>query len=181
MAPSHNIMLAYPLCNQYFYVILIARGGASRFLIHQTIIDVDLKVKHKLKKIICERWGDKIISKNKKQKYYAIKEGKGVKNKIVRTWSECKELVLGYPSIYKSFSTEEEARKYLNGIKDKDIPVIQDKVKINIQSSKKRRSSTKAISFRVPNEIYNEFIKKVDETGLDKDKILLEMIKEWIE
>ena len=79
------------------------------------------------------------------------------------------------------FSTEEEARKYLNGIKDKDIPVIQDKVKINIQSSKKRRSSTKAISFRVPNEIYNEFIKKVDETGLDKDKILLEMIKEWIE
>ena len=74
-----------------------------------------------------------------------------------------------------------EARKYLNGIKDKDIPVIQDKVKINIQSSKKRRSSTKAISFRVPNEIYNEFIKKVDETGLDKDKILLEMIKEWIE
>ena len=69
----------------------------------------------------------------------------------------------------------------LNGIKDKDIPVIQDKVKINIQSSKKRRSSTKAISFRVPNEIYNEFIKKVDETGLDKDKILLEMIKEWIE
>ena len=114
------------------------------------------------------------MSKKKKQKYYAIKEGKGVKNKIVRTWTECKELVLGYPSIYKSFSTEEEARKYLNGIKDKDIPVIQDKVKINIQSSKKRRSSTKAI-------IYNEFIKKVDETGLDKDKILLEMIKEWIE
>ena len=89
------------------------------------------------------------MSKKKKQKYYAIKEGKGVKNKIVRTWTECKELVLGYPSIYKS--------------------------------SKKRRSSTKAISFRVPNEIYNEFIKKVDETGLDKDKILLEMIKEWIE
>ena len=80
------------------------------------------------------------MSKKKKQKYYAIKEGKGVKNKIVRTWTECKELVLGYPSIYKSFSTEEEARKYLNGIKDKDIPVIQDKVKINIQSSKKRRS-----------------------------------------
>ena len=28
---------------------------------------------------------------------------------------------------------------------------------------------------------YNDFIKKVDETGLDIDKILLEMIKEWIE
>ena len=30
-------------------------------------------------------------------------------------------------------------------------------------------------------DVYNDFIKKVDETGLDKDKILLEMIKEWIE
>ena len=46
---------------------------------------------------------------------------------------------------------------------------------------RKRRSSTKAINFRVPNEVYNEFIKKVDETGLDRDKILLEMIKEWID
>ena len=47
----------------------------------------------------------------KKQKYYAIKEGKGVKNKIVRTWTECKELVLGYPSIYKSFYTEEDLQQ----------------------------------------------------------------------
>ena len=132
-------------------------------------------------KIQCERWGDKIMSKKKKQKYYAIKEGKGVKNKIVRTWSECKELVLGYPSIYKSFYTEEEAIKFLGGINDKDIPAIKEKIKVNIQSSKKRRSSTKAINFRVPNEVYNEFIKKVDEAGLDRDKILLEMIKEWID
>lgn len=121
------------------------------------------------------------MSKKKKQKYYAIKEGKGVKNKIVRTWSECKELVLSYPSIYKSFYTEEEARKYLSGINDKDITAIKEKIKVNIESSKRRRSSTKAINFRVPNDIYNEFIKKVDETGLDKDKILLEMIKEWID
>lgn len=121
------------------------------------------------------------MSKKKKQKYYAIKEGKGVKNKIVRTWSECKELVLGYPSIYKSFYTEEEAIKFLGGINDKDIPTIKEKIKVNIQSSKRRRSSTKAINFRVPNDIYNDFIKKVDETGLDRDKILLEMIKEWID
>ena len=121
------------------------------------------------------------MSKKKKQKYYVIKEGKGVKNKIVRTWSECKELVLGYPSIYKSFYTEEEARKYLSSIKAKDIPVIKEKVKVNIESSKKRRASTKAINFRIPNDVYSEFIKKVDETGLDRDKILLEMIKEWID
>ena len=51
------------------------------------------------------------MSKKKKQKYYAIKEGKGVKNKIVRTWTECKKLVLGYPSIYKSFYTEEDLQQ----------------------------------------------------------------------
>ena len=36
------------------------------------------------------------MSKKKKQKYYAIKEGKGVKNKIVRSWDECKEFVHEY-------------------------------------------------------------------------------------
>lgn len=116
-----------------------------------------------------------------KVKYYAIKEGKGVKNKIVMSWNECKEIVLGYPSIYKSFNTEEEAIKYLNGIKDKDVPIIKEKVKANIKAKKERKATTRAISFRVPNDIYNEFINKVKETGMDKDKILLEMIKEWIE
>ena len=116
-----------------------------------------------------------------KVKYYAIKEGKGVKDKIVMSWNECKEIVLGYPSIYKSFNTEEEAIKYLNGIKDKDVPIIKEKVKANIKAKKERKATTRAISFRVPNDIYNEFINKVKETGMDKDKILLEMIKEWIE
>ena len=53
-----------------------------------------------------------------KNKYYAIKKGKGVTDKIVSSWDECKELVLGYPSIYKSFKTEEEALEYLGSIKD---------------------------------------------------------------
>ena len=54
----------------------------------------------------------------KQQKYYAIKEGKDVKNKIVRTWSECEALVKCYPSVYKSFKTEDEALEYLGTIKD---------------------------------------------------------------
>lgn len=54
----------------------------------------------------------------KQQKYYAIKVGKGVKDKIVTSWSECEALVKGYPSVYKSFKTEEEALEYLGAIKD---------------------------------------------------------------
>ena len=40
-----------------------------------------------------------------KQKYYAIKLGKGVRDKIVTSWSECEALVKGYKSVYKSFKT----------------------------------------------------------------------------
>lgn len=40
-----------------------------------------------------------------KQKFYAIKKGKGVENKIVSTWEECKSLVEGYHSEFKSFKT----------------------------------------------------------------------------
>lgn len=57
--------------------------------------------------------GSKTNKKNIKKKYYAIKEGKGVKDKIVTTWTECKELVLCYPAVYKSFKT---AKKTLAGI-----------------------------------------------------------------
>lgn len=49
-----------------------------------------------------------------KQKYYAIKEGNGVKDKIVRTRDECEKFVKSYPSVYKSFLTEDKALKYLN-------------------------------------------------------------------
>lgn len=53
-----------------------------------------------------------------KKRFYAIKKGKGnTKNKILETWSECKDLVLGYPAEYKGFATKEEAEIYL-GIKN---------------------------------------------------------------
>lgn len=57
---------------------------------------------------------------------------------------------------------------------------MKDKIKKSIEASKKKRATTKAINFRVPNKIYDDFMNKVEESGLTKDKILLEMIKEWI-
>lgn len=119
-------------------------------------------------------------SKKTKSKYYAIKAGKGVKNKIVRSWSECKELVHGYPAIYKSFLTEEEALKYLGSIKEEDVAAIKETVKKHIETSKKKKATTRSLSFRVPKEVYDGFIAKVETEGYDKDKVLTEMLKEWI-
>jgi len=38
----------------------------------------------------------------KKTKFYAIKEGDGVNNLIVKTWNGCSKLVLEYNLVYKS-------------------------------------------------------------------------------
>lgn len=48
-------------------------------------------------------------------KYYAVKKGReGVAPAIYTSWNECKEQVQGVSgAIYKSFSTEEEAREYI--------------------------------------------------------------------
>lgn len=48
-----------------------------------------------------------------KYNYYAIKVGNNVKDLIVEKWEECKEYVIGYPSVYKGFKTRKEAKRYL--------------------------------------------------------------------
>ena len=64
--------------------------------------------------------------KNKRQKFYAIKIGKGVENKIVTSWEECKGLVQGFPAVYKSFLTIEEAVKYLDTV---DVDKVRDQAR----------------------------------------------------
>ena len=52
-------------------------------------------------------------TKGKTHKWYAIKKTKGVENKIVTSWAECERLVKGNYAVYKSFTSEALARKYL--------------------------------------------------------------------
>lgn len=88
-------------------------------------------------------------------KYYGVKQG--IKPGVYTTWPECQEQVKGYKgALYKSFSTEEEAKTYVygdikqainiavtgedienikwelhgirEGLKERDIPFILDKV-----------------------------------------------------
>ena len=120
----------------------------------------------------------------KQEKYYAIKDGKGVKNKIVKTWSECKELVLGYPAIYKSFKTEEEAKEYIEAIKD-----VKKKLEDNkkaIEHNKARKKGTVSIAYifkgvRIDREVAEEFQAKCHDLNISKEKILNELIKEWVD
>lgn len=117
------------------------------------------------------------MSKKVKKKYYAIKEGKNVKNIIVNTWGECSKLVLGYNSVYKSFLTKEEAEKYLITV---DVTKVKAQSKKGMEERKIRKATTKVLQIRLPSEIYNDFLKKCDELELDSDKTLENMIREWI-
>ena len=117
------------------------------------------------------------MSKKKKVKYYAIKEGIGVKDRIVTSWEECSKLVLGYNSVYKSFRTEEEAKEYLGKV---DVNKVKEQTKIGIEVSKKKRATTKAINLRVSNELYKDFEDKCNNMNIDKDKAIIMLIEEWV-
>ena len=72
-----------------------------------------------------------------KNKYYAIKEGKGVKNKIVRSWEECKKYVHGYSAVYKSFKTQEECNEYFKTVNPEKI---KEQTKYQMEKKKKLKN-----------------------------------------
>ena len=120
----------------------------------------------------------------KQQKYYAIKVGKGVKDKIVTSWSECEALVKCYPSVYKSFKTEDEALEYLKAIKDVNKKLEENNKAKEYNKAKKRGTVSIANVFkgvRIDKEVAEEFEAKCNDLNISKEKILNELIKEWVE
>lgn len=119
-----------------------------------------------------------------KQKYYAIKIGKGVKDKVVTTWAECEKLVKGYPAVYKSFKTEEEALEYLKAIKDVDKKLEENNKAMEYNKAKKK-GTVSVVNLlkgvRIDKVIAEEFEAKCKDLNISKDKILNELIKEWVE
>ena len=116
-----------------------------------------------------------------KQKYYAIKLGKGVRDKIVTSWSECEALVKGYQSVYKSFKTEEEALEYLKAIKDVDKTLEE-----NNKAMEYKKKGTVSVAnllkgVRIDKVIAEEFESKCNDLNISKEKILNELIKEWVD
>ena len=117
------------------------------------------------------------MSKKKaKSKFYAIKEGNGVSNLIVNTWGECSKLVLGYNSVYKSFKTREEAEDYLGYTKGLEKKIVKTK-----DVKKYNRWNKEVLRVDLSKDIYEKFIIKCNDIGLSKEKVIREMIKEWLD
>lgn len=120
------------------------------------------------------------MSKTNK-KYYAIKEGNGVKNIILENWSECQPLVLGYSAVYKSFKTEEEAKKYLDGMGEKEVKKAKERIAKAIKKDKEKKATTVSIQTRIPKELYEKFLKRCEIIGLNEKKALHSLMQETFE
>lgn len=105
-----------------------------------------------------------------KNKFYAIKKGNGVQNKVVSSWSECKKLVEGYNSEFKSFKNKEDALKYLGIEPQKEI------INLEIQNKTKQKNS---FTVQISNELYSDFLNKCKSKHLSKDMILGFIINQW--
>lgn len=117
------------------------------------------------------------MAKKAQKKYYAIKEGKGVKDKTVNTWAECQKLVLGYPAVYKSLKTKDEAMEYLGNV---NVEKIKKQAEKGMEFKKKQKATTKVLSARLEKELVEDFEKKCEEMGLTKEIILKGMLEEWL-
>ncbi|EAK0771662.1 MAG: RNase H1/viroplasmin domain-containing protein [Clostridium celatum] len=118
-----------------------------------------------------------MAKKKAKSKFYAIKDGRGVKDIIVTSWSECSKLVLGYNAVYKSFPTEEEAKKYLGSV---DVEKVKEQAKKGMEERKIKKETTRSFNIRLPKEMYKEFEKQCNSMDLDKEKAILLLIDEWL-
>lgn len=114
----------------------------------------------------------------KKKKWYAIKDGKGVKDIIFTSWTECEKVVKGYPAIYKSFRSEEEAKNYLDNIQDGEIENIRKRHKEARQYNENRKLTTKAlVGIRIPIELYVILENKSKNEAVNIEELLIEAIK----
>lgn len=93
----------------------------------------------------------------KKEKYYAVAEGRGVVPNIYTSWDECKEVVGAYKGAkYKSFKTSKEAIVYLAA----DIGISLEDIVTKCEHLKKYKSSLdKQESSQIVNNIKDDRIR----------------------
>ena len=111
-------------------------------------------------------------------KYYAIKYAKGIQNKIVRSWEECKQQVTGTTAIYKSFKSEIEAIQYLKSIPDKDVPKLVQKYEYIAKVNKAKQESIQTIkSLQVSKELYTAISNTAQKNNTTVEEVVVYCLK----
>lgn len=126
---------------------------------------------------------DKVVMLMAKKRFYAIKKGKGnTKNKIVETWSECKDLVLGYPAEYKGFATKEEAEIYLGikNVSNNEVYIKTNSKKMRLKKRKNRNKDKTILEVEICKDLYREFSDECSSLDISENDIIVNLIKEWL-
>lgn len=136
---------------------------------HKLIDDyVDEKPKKEFKEI---------SKKAKKEKWYAVKIGNNnIQDMIYKTWEECKKATEGYNSVFKSFETKEEAKKYLETV---NVEKVLEQ-KAYVLEMKNKDKSSKNINIKLSDEMYQELLKKSKESKIDIENLIKFAISNYI-
>lgn len=103
-----------------------------------------------------------------KVKFYAVRKGRN--NGIYNTWNECKEQINGFSGAeYKSFTTIEEAKSYINGENSVKIQEGKELVKAYVDGSYEH--SIREYGSGVVIIKNEEVIKTYSKKGNDKDLV----------
>lgn len=118
-------------------------------------------------------------------KFYAVAKGKSGVPKVLNTWDECKKEVIGCKgAIYKSFTSREEAVKFINlhGIKFQDSSNIRNNNHYDISNDNSGIRVYVDGSFMIEKENFsyglavvkdNEVIYEDNGVGYDKEAVAL--------
>ena len=116
--------------------------------------------------------------KTKPKKYYAIKEGKGVTNKIVDTWEECKKYVNGYNAVYKSFFSIEECEEYLGTVNVEKVKASKEYVMEQKRIKKETKGNT--ININISEEMKRDLELRSKKVGLKVDDIIRFALNQYL-
>lgn len=138
---------------------------------------IDDYVDEKPKKEFKEKAKKEFKEKPKKEKWYAVKIGKNnIQDMIYKTWEECKEVTDGYDSVFKSFDTKEDAEKYLDTV---DVEKVLKQKAYAIERKNKEKLS-KDINIKLNQDMYQELLKKSQESKVDIENLIKIAISEYI-
>ena len=98
--------------------------------------------------------------------FYAIKIGRGVRDKIVTSWEECKKYVLYYNAIFKGFRMKCEAQAWLDDFTDAEIEYRLER-QLSFRNKYLKEKILVELNFKISSEMLNFIIENTD----DYDKI----------
>lgn len=139
---------------------------------------------------------ENILKKPKPKKWYAVKKAGDITDTIYETWDECKKVVEGHNSIFKSFFSKEEAIYYLDSVNLEEELAKKDfalKMKNNIRYDIKHEiknteriskynalKDTNTLEISLSNEMKDALLKKCKETGLTIDMVVKYALSQYL-